>query len=97
MTAEILLVCEMSIALISSCLPSIFNFAKHAARKPLSYMSRKSARSNNSRNAVDLNMGTIRSSVGERRKNGFPQMQIGEHGLGDSDERFFVHTDRDNP
>ena len=54
---ELLVVCEISLALISSCLPSIFTLAKHVAREHFPSLAAKLTSSKGSSAANTVNIG----------------------------------------
>ena len=82
-TSTILLVLEVSIALISSCIPSIFNLLKHGAEN-FSRLSSKytegskktSSSSQKPGSGVNLDMGPVSLSIQRKRPNiGFEQLE----------------------
>lgn len=77
MTSVILLVCEVSIALISSCIPSIFNLAKHTVAEGFSRLSSKPRSSRKPGSGVHLHMVDVGRSIQEGRKGGFQQLEGG--------------------
>ena len=94
MTFDILLICEVSVALISSCIPSIFNPAKNAAKKSFSRLFSRSDSSNQAGGRVNIGMGAIRKSIKERRRSGFMQLEDAQKTAEASNERLIGNADR---
>lgn len=75
-TSVILAVCELSIALISSCLPSIFTLVKHATAKISPRMSKKTAGFSRVGGVANFPMRTVRRPVsGTAEQDGFEQLE----------------------
>ncbi|KAF7506482.1 hypothetical protein GJ744_011732 [Endocarpon pusillum] len=92
-TYEILLVCEVSVALISSCIPSLFNLAKNAAQKSFWRLFSRSDSSNQAAGRVNIRIGAIRKSIKERRSD-FVQLEDAQETAGASNERLVGNADQ---
>lgn len=77
---QVLVTCEITIALFSSCLPNIFSFSKYAARKHLSGLLGKSNASTPSSGPEGSHIGPIGKTVDEWRNNGFVPLQSDKGG-----------------
>lgn len=84
---------EMPVALLSSCLPSIFNLVKHGVRIFSPSMSNRMNASKPLNGPAGSHIGAIGNPIEERRKNGFVQLQSGKQNTGVSEERLFDNTD----
>ena len=78
---SVLVTCEITIALFSSCLPSIFSFSKYTARKHFSGLLDKSNASTPSSGPEGSHIGPIGKTVAEWRNNGFVPLHSDKGGI----------------
>ena len=76
-TSVILLECEVSIALISCCLPGIFSLLKHTAEKGFLRLSSKSGSPNKAGGLVNIYMSVFKKKPLERGNSSDEQLEGG--------------------
>lgn len=90
-----LLVCEVSIALISSCIPTIFNLIKHAAGNGfLRRLSKSGSPNEAGGGTANLCLGIVNDKLQASRESGFDQLECPQNIPGASNERLFRNTHR---
>lgn len=88
---SLLVICEVGVAIVSSCLPSIFNLAKHAMQSYLPKLSNKVHDSHPLTGPGGSHIGQIGNPIEETNKKGFVQLQNRTNRDVDSEERLFVN------
>ena len=86
---QILVISELSMALISCCLPGIFNILKFAARKYPSGVLKSSRPSESLEETGGLHSGAVGNPVDYTRHQGFLQLHDGRSDIDSSNGRVF--------
>jgi hypothetical protein len=87
-----LVISEVGVALISSCLPSILNLLKHGLSRHSTYFGRKIQASHPLSGPGGAHLGPVANPIEEQGKKGFVQLvelERGSGGTGTSEERLF--------
>ena len=90
---QILITIELSIALISSCMPSIFNLVRHGIRNYLPNLFGTLRRSEPLGGPAGAHIGAIGNPIEDKKHKGFMQLESGRSGAACSNERLFDGTD----
>ena len=80
---------ELSVALISSCLPSIFNLVKHGIRNYLPNWIATLRHSDPLQGPGGSHIGPLGNPIEENKHKGFVQLQSGRSDAESSNERLF--------
>ena len=91
-TPQILVTCEVPVALASSCLPLIFVLVKHGAQRLPTTYKWNASKCIRGRSAPDLD--SVGSAVDDRNKKGFVQLSSDPVDPALSQERLFDNTTR---
>ena len=80
---------ELSIALISSCLPSTFNLVKHGIRNYLPNLFGTLRKSEPLGGPAGAHIGVLGNPIERNRHTDFTQLESGRNGTAGSNERLF--------
>ena len=87
-----LLIAELSLALISCCLPGTFNLLKHAAREYLSGVFKSFRPSRSLEGLGGVHIGAVGTTVDSSRHRGSLQLRNDRSDIDSSNERLFDRT-----
>lgn len=81
--------CEVPVALISACLPSIFNLGKHAARHYFPKLYDNLSRSHPLSGPGGKHIGPAGNPIDDRKEKGFIQLRSDQSGATTSNEEIY--------
>ena len=91
--AQILVTCEVPVALISACLPSIFNLGKHGAKRYFPKLFDNLSESHPLSGPGGKHIGPAGNPIDDHKEKGFIQLRSDQSGATTSNERLYDGRD----